>query len=432
MSISNLNEDCLLLILDYLNLDDLMNVLQINRKFSALAIDEYDRKYSPKMVEVGNIFKYPDELNEVFNVADTKIDADTIERVNRDLLQRPRKMLDMSEDPYKLNLFDYETILNVFKYFGNQIKWITTRSYPWNVAWQTQLVGHLISEYSSESLVQVCPFDRLLEHITKPLINVENVTFFGEMAQFPTINFCELFPAVRRLELRSSSDKFRAYIGCHMPHLEHALLEPIKNSSHLLDFVIKNPQIQSIALISIEPEFIQNVSTLLPQLGTLLISKFTLENASIQFENVIAFDTGYGSLTSPANLHFPRLRALVTAGTNERFDEYLAFVNEHNHLTHLHLKQFKLGGLHFQQLTANLNDLVEVTLEYDIGAVRTQLIESNAVVEFLRSHPTVSKLIIISHSKLWKDELQAQLEYNWTSEIIQNGLSFERYLDNRL
>lgn len=168
------------------------------------------------------------------------------------------------------------------------------------------------------------------------------------------------------------------------------------------------------------------MNALLPQLETLKLSHFELKNGKVRFENVTTFDTGNADYTSPANLHFPRLQTLRTSGASERFNEYLAFLNEHNHLSHLHLTGYKMDDSQFQQLTAKLNDLVELTLDHESNFYEIQKLGSYAAVEFLESHHKVKRFNVINFSNNWKCELQERFKHGWSVNIIANGLSFER------
>lgn len=149
-------------------------------------------------------------------------------------------------------------------------------------------------------------------------------------------------------------------------------------------------------------------------------------HGEVQFENVTTFDTGNADYTSPANLNFPRLQTLCTGGASERFEEYLAFLNKHNHLIHLYLMGYKMDDSQFKQLTANMKDLVKLTLEHENNFYEIQKLSINAVLEFLRSHDKVKQLNVINFSDNWKSELQERLKRRWSTTITDNGLFFKR------
>lgn len=420
----DLSLECVFLILENLDFGDLLNVAQINDEFSMLAADVYRRKHSHLQIILADLFSLPDELNNTLSASDGEIDTDAIDRI----IQNPsficNKTANIRLREECIGLRDYATTLNTFKHFGHLIKELhVIRSAPLHL----EFVGYLISKYSSDSLVEVAfssSFDKLLERITKPLINVGNVTFYGTSFNFQLSikEFDELFPVVRRLELRNFADHNLAYFNCHMPHLEHFLLEQQTASPCILDIIGKNPQIRSIGLYRVDSELLQNVNTLLPQLESLQLPRSKLQSEIIQFENVTTFDIRMNG--SPAHLRFPRLQTFYVQYLDSLQNDYVSFLNEHTFLRHLHLASVEIRDSEFQQLTANLADLVEVTIKRQ--SEDYEYVSFDAIAEFLRSHDKVKCLTAIGFSADWEDNLQEQLKHDWNTKIVDSGLSLER------
>lgn len=429
-----MDDDCVFLILEHLEFDDLLSVAQINDELSPLAADVYRRKYSHSRIEVGNYFYYSDkryELIELLNVTGIKIDTDTLEQILKEesLVVNAKSNIEICDDHIDVN--HYDDVLKTFKHFGHvmkKLKCISTSKAP---VWQQQLVGYLISKYSSESLIDV-EFegnpDELWQHITKPLNNVENVRYIQNTLEprIMIISFCDLFPTVHRLHLHGWTHYNLPNFHCHMPHLEHFSMIQSNNGSFYREILRKNPQIQSLNLDNVQSEFVHEINILLPQLETLELSRCRVRSGSIQFENVTTLRLGDAAFVSPENLHFPQLKSLIIDYNYLYFDEYQSFLNEHRHLNRLHMKGYFKDGPQFQQLTANLRDLLEVTLEYPCYVDFFRDLNSNTIVEFLRSHDHVNQLNVIDFSIEWKTKLQEELQHEWSSRIIENGLSFER------
>ena len=78
----------------------------------------------------------------------------------------------------------------------------------------------------------------------------------------------------------------------------------------------------------------------------------------------------------------------------------------------------------FQQLTANLTNLVELTLYGCSDDVEN--LNANAIVKFLRSHYKVKQLNVIGFSEQHQVELEEQMKVEWHTEINGNRLYFER------
>ena len=79
-----MNSDCLFIIFEHLDLTGLLNMARITDQFSMIAADVFRREYSHLRVEFDDSFVLPDNSNE-WLLTDVKINADTFERLNRDL-----------------------------------------------------------------------------------------------------------------------------------------------------------------------------------------------------------------------------------------------------------------------------------------------------------------------------------------------------------
>lgn len=428
-----MNDDCVFLILERMDLDDLLNTAQINGKFSTLAADEFRRKYSHLRIVLRELSPFPNEPNELSNVG-MKIDADTIKQieqinkyVSKHLITPPHINVLKTE----VEVENGDQIVNLFKHFGHLIKRLKSINFSSTPPLKSELIGKLVNKYSCESLVDVVFVhnpEKMLKHITNPLINVQSVTLIGNYPNFncQTIRLDNLFPALHRLSFDSVNNFDFAHFDYRMPHLEHVFIElTLSRGSPFPAFFVKNSQIQSIDFDRVDPEVVRKASYHLPQLETIKLSNFQLRSGSIQFKNVTTFVIDFGHFTSPRNLHFPRLLTLHV-DINDRFAEWLDFLNEHNHLSCLHFKHFNMDETQFQQLTANLTNLVEISLERRTDTYGNRALSTNVIVEFLRSHGNVEHLNVINFPKHYEDELHEQLKHEWSARIISEGLRFDR------
>lgn len=402
-----------------------------------LAVGVFRRKYSHLKFIIRNDFPLPNDPNELMNVAGMRINAEIIERKNVHSQSKPPAV----ETETKIYLNNGEQILYTFKHFGHLIKALEVyaNSNGHFFFLQTELIGKLINKYSSSSLNNFyirSAAESLMKHITEPLINVEYLLFHGDhMHLNRRDNRLELFPNLRYVELVSLSSLGHEYFNYHMPHIEHVSID-IGTCREPSDYFYrgvfkKNPQIRSISLYNAGSEFVQKVNDFLSQLDTLTLSRFELTNGNIQFENVTTFIIGFGYFTTPANLRFPRLETLHADYSSRYFDDYLQFFNEHNHLRHLHLKIYEteMNDSQFEQLTANLTDLVEMKLEYANKNDQNQALSTEIVMKFLRSHDKVNQLNFMNFPKHSEAKLQERLKEGWDTRINSHGLSFQRKLN---
>lgn len=444
----NLNVDCVILIVEHLEFAELLNVAQVNEQFSSVAAYVFHHKYSHLQLMIQNNFLLPEYPNELLDaVTGMKYDNDAIERGNIHPGYLCRNPSNAKETERQIILEKVDEILNTFKHFGHTIKRYASGGYD-NRPIQTELIGNLISKYSFESLIDFeigLDAQKLLDKINKPLINVESLTFrfilnrnyphFVPPIRCPN----EVFPALRRLILDivfvdwADFNSTLAYFDCHMPHLEHVFMIRSQNAidkSPPTDIFKKNPQIRSVHLLNSETEFIQEVSDLLPHLEILKFSGYLEVDRTIHFGNVTTFKLGIH--TSPANLHFPQLETLHLYYTSDTLANYVSFFNEHTHLRKLHLMYYDITDTEFQHLTANLPNLVELTLENRLDRILIKHLDTVIIVKFLTSHANVKQLNVISFFQHGIDELREQLKHEWNMKINGSGLSFVRTTNHQL
>lgn len=391
---------------------------QANKKFSTFAAREFRHKFSTVLVDFAD-FELPTHLYDVLKVDGMKIDFDTIKGANRGY----RYPTIFSK---QISFSSGNEVLNLFKHFGHEIKHfrginnrdITSYDIP---DMSLKLVGKLISEYSSESLVDFWLWinaTMMLKYIENSLINVENVTFSQphdslDLLKDHSIGFNRLFPSVRRLDFNLIGDRSLAYFDHYLPHLEHVSMirspdEQVEN----LPFpgvISKNTQIRSLLLRDYDSEFVKNANSLLPQLETLIFSTIEPVDENLEFEKVTTLEF----VGSPLNLHFPKLQKLHFTFDNRFLADLGSFLDEHNHVTHLHMafNSAILEDSHFQRLTANLSALIEFTLQNKYNNYHR--VSSAAIVKFLKCNTNVRKLSFINCSDEEKIQLEDQLKNGW-------------------
>ena len=419
------------LILDHLEFNDLLSMAQINDKYSSLAADAYRYTFSRIPIYIENGFRFPDDPKVLLNMAGMKMDAKTLKQINMLRGHGSTKLSIVSKT--EIYIRDGNQILDLFKHFGHFIKSIKSRMYKKEQPLEAELIGKLISKFSSETLLDIefiFDAEKMLGYITKPLISVETMTFRNNDVSLKNQTISEVLPALRRLNLHALSDDGLAYFDHHMPHLEHVTMEELgitlNKAAPLPGVIVKNPQIKSIDLQNFKHEFLKKVNTQMPQLETLRISHY-VSDESIRFENVTTFiDAGAYFSTSITNFYFPRIhtfRLVCCALSIFNMGPYFAFFDKHKHLKHLHLDNLNgMDDTKFQQLTKNLDDIVELTLDHKFP---NYALSDNVILEFLASHDNVKQLnVYIPEHR--EDELRELLKHEWDIRTNGAGLSFVR------
>lgn len=428
--------DCLFVILEDFDLDELLNVAQVHSQLSTAAAEVFHYKFSRLRVVVRDDFSIPEKSNKIFDA------KNAIGRLfqrfgiikDKNIPKHEKTKIEVSDTTIRLD--EYNSVINVFKHFGcvmKKLKFTTSLVFRNS---KEKFLGSLISENTFDSLDEIWFYDstdQLLTGITNPLANVETVRFERvHLDVIPSgLPLNEQFPAVHRLELNSFTGSGLGYFKRHMPLLVHVSIKGINlnNFQSAIDVITTNPQIKSIEVYDHELDFVQKVNELLPQLETLTLSTLKLSDDSIRFENVISFGINH-EFGSPNNLHFPRLQNLFIEYKNERFEEWMNFLNEHNHLNHLHLRHWEPIESQFQQLIANQTHLAELTLEFKRVPQPSKPLSINVIVEFLSNHDNVNKLNVIEFYKQDEFELKKQLINEWDVEAIDRKLSFIRKMHN--
>lgn len=409
----------MLLILERLDFEELLRVAEINDKMSDFAVYVYRVKYS-HYIAICDYTPYSEELEQL--LSGREISIDTIERIigNRSYIHNKQYVRILHDH---IHFEDLHAMLTTFKYFGHEITKVEYRGTK--RPWQNKLIAVLINGYSSESLVDIVFGDEpnaFLNHIKNPLINIENVTFVYSEVKFvtPTVRFIELFPAVRRLDVNRMCASDMEYFDYHMPHLEHAYISG--RDLPVPGLIVKNPQIRGIESHSATPEFLQELNTLLPQLETLKLVTSDKMGETVRFENVTTFETTSSYINAPLMLHFPRIQCVHIEGKELHFPRYLEFLNRHLNLSHLHLKLESLDSSEFQQLTENLKDIVELTLEcpYYRDGIRT--LNPNDIMDFVGGHDKLMKINVINFADRWNSVLEEQLGHGWRSTVFEMGI----------
>lgn len=356
MEFADLNDDCIFVILENLDVADLLSVAQINVELSALAANVYRRIYSDTLVRIVDSNPLPTELSELFNETET-IDADSFERIERVYTRFSNQPTYIEQGCGNVTIRSFETMWNLFKHFGHEIKKLTATPSEKTSSKNKAFLAYLFSKYSSESLVDVeidrAP-GRLLKYLTTPLTNVKNLAIVNYVDETGYWTF-------------------------------------------------------------------QKVETLFPQVNKFSASGISFpKGRSIRMESVTTFIGYYVSLE---NHHFPNLQTLhYTFYDFRSLEGFLSFFNEHRHMSHLHLRCHEKRGQmpsesQFELLTANLTDLVEVTLQH------SNRISALALATFLRSHEKI-ELFRLTKSDIELEQIL--VGDGWNSTINDEGHTFER------
>lgn len=429
-----------------MSFEDLLRASEVNKKLSQLSPYVFKRKYSNHKIEIQNNFQLPvrEERIEPINIAGIKINPKTISNA-LELLGLKTKTVKPTikshiESSSMIELIKYETIVKTFTHFGHVISKLCVFYYAHRQL-QAELMGELISNYSSKSLIEVEFHNCASNYILNPLENVRIVTFALNLDDFAETNLPinKLFPALHRLHFHGYG-KDLSYINCHMPNLQHLRISFVNEfwwkrlRQHFEMVFTKNPQISSIDLNAasnmdhFHSEYLENISALLGNLETLTVSGSVLVDREICFDNVTIFSIAplFGS---PQNLHFPKLKQFCIKNKPLGLaEDWIDFIKQHKQLTRLRMEHsryfrdeeaFEYVDNELEQIVAELPNLTELSLTLSVRRISRlcigNLIENyrnllrldlefytvlygNTVKEYLREVETVDREWIVENN----------------------------------
>lgn len=441
---TDLNVDCLLLILESLDYIDLLSMGQTNRQFLQAATYVFKLKFSDYQIVISNDFPLVNKTIQLINVAGIKINRNIISLALNHLKhltsERELETAPSIQTNDSIEIKDYDLIGASFKYFGQHISKLKLIYEPLRHL-QAEFLGKMISNYSSQSLTHIqldyCT-ENIMKYLTTPLVNVKNVKFGGSFnAGKNAYPFHKLFPSIENLCLDFYYTDTVDYFNRHLKHLRHVYMRGsyfqnaiFRSRTSFGNLITKNPHIESLSLYYTPPEHIKLLNSLLPSLRNLTIAHIELNGEEIYFANVTTF-TAKPLLGSPESLHFPQLQSLFLVFELVQRVPWLNFLQEHNRLSRFHLKYVHLNDETLLEFVAQLPSLVELTVwvKSEILNGRSLIPSAECLEKMLANHRNLMQFHLISDDGFDRDTLRKELrgvELEWFIKDVPRGLLFLR------
>lgn len=419
----DMDEDSMLLIFEQLKFIDLLSIAQTNQRLSNTAAYVAKHKYSNHKMKISSIYLEPAEKHPFYDEL-----ANALTRIGFNMWDET-----ITEDEFSIVIKDHETVINTFKYLGvYNLEFYST----YYITKRMKLMGELISEYASDTL-ETMTFHQseiVTKFITKPLVNVKSVRFSGSIDLNDRVfSLNTTFPSMQSLHL----DVFLyakdiRFLYHHMPRLERLILYSL-DTVNIEKILSKNQQIQNLKVFNISPHYLERLSSWLPNLKTLTLFDYRLNDGEARFENVTTF-IAESSGKSPKKLHFPNLKTFhLRFGQTEHLGLWIDFLQKHQQVTTFHLNSFEFIFTDFNQLIIQLPNLVEMTLwitESEIINYKViSDIYSDSFMSVLEKQKKLRVFNLISNDETDRKTVRENyknMEHKWHITNIVNGLSFER------
>lgn len=363
----DLDDDVLYIIFSKLDLTDLVSLVEVDSRLSGMANDVFRPKHKHSQLEI--------------------------------LAHRRESIEEKTVPPFKkdrnqLIINDVGLALSVLKYFGSNFQKITF-SYV-NKSKMNDLLEiiEFLNDNGSKTLktLDLNIAHDFLEKFTRSFEAVEELNICSHTIKFnESIQLNDLFPKLRRLNLKSIGVSHFSFISSTFSHLEHFSLRlsnsnDVTNIESVKELIRKNPTIRSIAARLDDPGLVAFTNQHLPNIENLTIC--SAPNDSVRFESVENFDFTSGDASSIDKLSMPRIESLKMIYDPKHLNKWMAFFKNHTQLRQLHIREKYLGNIYkllriFDQFTAHLTHLIDVSLG---SFVCNQDAQIESIVAFFENH----------------------------------------------
>lgn len=428
--ITDLNHDCLEHILQYLELEDLVNAADANIQLNRAANLIFHRRYDQKEVIFG--YDQDSSLNSVqrFNVIKKiKIRANSIE------------------------IIDMKIAIRLLRCFGFLISEIKLGYQNEHCNFDGELVTS-INEYCIDSLTKLTIYDIPrggIKRFIKPFKRVEDIYFLSYDKKSPWWVFepdflHRIFPNIRKLGL-GPYDGCMPLIhnGCcahHFPHLEHLEISCLFKCfeacrPNITECLLLNPQLKSFSAKMYFGSNIIDANILQRTYKSLQnLEQFTLH--SVFDEHQVFFHNFNGEVISLKNVQsfeiemeqgkipfsFDRLHTLILPSSDHPFNKNIySFIEKHSHVTKLETYRFYYED--YQQKVAKLLPFLE-----EIYFVYARL-STDEVIQFISMFNTLKYFRFRLKSRFSYDELLTRIGNNWsaTIDLFDFNVELKRFVE---
>lgn len=412
---TELNLDCINLILNELSFPELLMMNDVSRHFSILAGYAFKQNYADREIVISN-------------TRDLLFGWDEPE-----FIRKLRKNdLDPSECSVELNRIQIESTylsLKTLKYFGGIVQKLYLLLTNVDTK-HSKIIGQYVNQYCTDTLMELSidvQKGNFLRFIKKPFKNVHrvNFNFWPGSSEFAnnTLPLNETFPSLRTLFLNHPRTDFNSeYFRCNFPHLEHLSLTygyKYMNVDLIKNLLNLNPQIRSLELEFCPEYLLQQISMILPQLERLSISMGLSVQREIRLDNVTKLKMN--AIGNSLNIYFQKLQEMHMFFTSEKYSELITFLEQHAHLRRLNIQFWNIRPIEFEGITSNLPNLVEMTMNNYY--VLTQI---DFIIKYLNNNQTIMNFHLNNTNKNQKEEFDSQLNRNWNVYENGTGISFKR------
>lgn len=387
----DLNFDVLYEIFKDLDLIDIVNLGASNSKLATSTSEIFRRRLQSK-----NIYK-------IAIVSSAKPDASPIQLI---------------QESHRFEINDFPTAVKIIRHFGHFINWLEIQNHDIQKN-HSRTIGRLLNKYCVDTLHHLdLGFIKCdtFEQFTAPFDNVTELSLIVETKNGKSGNLPmnEMFPSLQRLKVTLYADVDYKFLYCNFTNLRNLIIGASKNIWNKKDRVEQllqmNSHIRHLNIRDFPKDYVRNISRILPNLEELTLHEFDIKNEPLCYEQLKKLNLYVASPYSIGQLSLPRLESFSMFYTSNLLTKWKEFFENHQNIKHLHLIEYNIGmSVPLAELTKNLNDLIEVTLECR-SRVRAQ-----TIIKFVESHAKLMKFELINDTfrKNSLNVLENKLSNEW-------------------
>lgn len=380
-----------------MNFHELLKMAQTNKHFSVLADNIFKRKFTGKSIKIVGPF-----------------------------LKDTNTGLHESDD--EIIFENYSLAVTALRKFGHRIKHLNI-NYQHISNDQRHEISTLIAEQSSNSLISITLQklnENVLQNFRKPFKSVENLTVTGELKMSgDSLKLNELFPAIRRFNLKDVNVFDVDVLDVEFPKLEHLTVE-IPILSDMTEAIEKlekrNPHIKELNMYYCTSfDYLKMASENLPNLESLQVNLEILgdeyNGTKIHFPNVKKLATNWGEYDFTKIFLFEELSELDISC---EACEGAKFAAQSKHLNHLHIAQHSLKDTEILELNEKLPNLSELSID-NMTNVRDR-----TIFELVDGNKKLKKFHLGLSDDALCDTLTQHFDHEWDVKCSSSEISLEK------
>lgn len=319
----------------------------------------------------------------------------------------------------RTNSLDFDTLLEVFRYFGHLITKLRVY-YNYLNAMQRKTLNEHINEFSSQSLIQFeldhC-YDSSLVGLTGPFTKVQTVFLRMGATLSNATNFRTIFPAIQYMNLAKMSSVQPATMEHHFPLMEYLIVERCLGTSGKKEMDILrrrlalNPQLRRITFSSNSNwQTLKIVSETLPhveQIDAFGFKDDEYNGDDIHLTNVKVFK--FNTIHCQPS-HIPRI-PLVFGNIeeilcNKPIERWFDIIIQNKNLRKITIGE--LNDKHLQRIATELTILDEFTMEFE--KINQSIIN---IVQFIETAKNLKRATFLKTDIDARNEILKRVKLEW-------------------